>query len=85
MKTTVIIENLKCDDCKNSVVAALKKFKGITNVDIDITKGSLSFDYRSHNAMEGLRYHLLQIGFPITKDKRVITNIDSNSDYVLYQ
>ena len=85
MRTTVIIENLKCNDSKSSVVAALKKFKGITNYNIDITTGSISLEYRSHNAMEGLRFYLSQIGHPITEDLSLIKNRDSDSDYLPYQ
>ncbi|WP_397446214.1 heavy-metal-associated domain-containing protein [Polaribacter sp. R77954] len=85
MRTTVIIENLRCDDCKNTVATAIKKFKGISNFNIDITTGSLSFDYRSHNAMEGLRFYLSKIGFPITEDISLIKNRDADPDYYPFQ
>lgn len=81
MRTSVIIENLKCDDCKNSVVAAIKKFKGITNYNIDITTGSLSLNYSSHNAIEGLRLYLLKIGHPITEDVSLIKSRNSEMLY----
>jgi copper chaperone len=81
MRTTVIIENLRCDDCRKTVAKALKEFKGISNFDIDITSGSLSFDYRSHNAMEGLRFHLSKIGHPITEDISLIKNRNSDMLY----
>ena len=85
MTTTVIIENLKCVDCKNTVAAAITKFKGISNFNIDISTGSLSFEYRSHNAMEGLRFHLSKIGFPITEDIRLIKNRDTDPDYFPFE
>lgn len=72
MKTTVIIENLRCDDCKKTVATAIEKFKGISNYKINIKTGSLSLDYRSHNAMEGLRFYLEKIGHPITEDINLI-------------
>jgi copper chaperone CopZ len=85
MKTTVIIKNLRCDDCKKTVVAALKKFKGISNFHIDITSGSLSLSYRSHNAMEGLRFHLSKIGHPITEDRSLIKNREPDPDYFPFE
>jgi len=85
MTTTVIIKNLRCDDCKKTVVAAIEKFKGITNFDIDITTGSLSLEYRSHNAMEGLRFYLSQIGHPITEDISLIKNRKNDRDYIPYE
>ena len=72
MRTTVIINSLKCDDCKNKVVAAINEVDGFSNIIIDIATGSLSLDFRSHNAFEGLRLHLSEIGHPITKDPNVI-------------
>lgn len=79
MKTTVIIQNLKCDDCKQKVITAVNKFSRISILDIDITIGSISFDYKSHNAIEGLRYYLSTIGFPITEDPDIIKkDLDQN-------
>lgn len=72
MRTTVIIQNLRCNDCRHKVVTAIAKFKSISNVVTDITIGSLSFDYSSHNAIEGLRIHLSEIGHPITEDPSII-------------
>lgn len=72
MRTTVIIQNLSCDDCKQTLVTALENINGITNYKIDVSKNSLTFDYSSHNAMEGLRYYLSKIGYPITKDPRIL-------------
>lgn len=81
MRTTVVIDKLRCNNCKNTVIAALKKFKGISNFDIDISTGTLSFDFTSHNAMEGLRFHLSQIGHPITEDVSLIKNRASDMLY----
>ncbi|WP_439131702.1 heavy-metal-associated domain-containing protein [Polaribacter sp.] len=81
MRTTVIIENLRCDDCKKTVATAVERFKGISNFTIDIATGSLSFDYRSHNAMEGLRFYLSKIGYPITEDTSLIKNKNVDADY----
>ncbi len=55
MRTTVTIRNLKCDSCKNALKIKLSKIKGISNVDISVSKSSVSFDYMTHNVMEGLR------------------------------
>ncbi|PWG06023.1 heavy-metal-associated domain-containing protein [Polaribacter aquimarinus] len=72
METTVIIKNLRCNTCKDKVIAALDKFNTISNIEIDITKGSLNFNCISHNAMEGIRIYLKKIGYPITEDSTVI-------------
>ena len=68
MRTTVVIANLTCEHCKNTVEAQLKKVVGISNISINIKKSKVSFDYKTHNTLEGLRMDLEAIGFPITKD-----------------
>lgn len=73
MRITVIINNLKHDDCRNTIASALKNFIGITNFEIDVDSRSLTFDCVSHNTMEGLRFYLAKIGYPIIKEMNVIS------------
>jgi copper chaperone CopZ len=80
MKTTVTIQNLKCDGCKNTIQVRLSKIKGISNVDINVPKSTVSFDYLTHNVMEGLRAELSDMGYPITGDPNTI--ISKTKSYV---
>jgi len=72
MVATVVIENLECEVCKNFVIKEAYKLKGILNVVIDLDTKHLHFYYKTHNAMEGFRMRLAEIGYPITKDPSVI-------------
>ncbi len=49
--------------------------EGISNMFIDVHSGSVSFDYDSHNAMEGLRMELAEMGYPITSDPNTLPGI----------
>ena len=68
MKTTVIIQNLSCDSCKNALEIKLSHMEGVSKVDINVAKKSLTFDYTTHNVIEGLRSELRDMGYPITED-----------------
>ena len=72
MRTTVIIQNLKCAGCKNSIDRKLSKIIGISNLSIDVSTRSISFEYTTDNAMEGLRGQLDIMGYPITGDPNTI-------------
>jgi hypothetical protein len=72
MRTTVVIGNLKCEECRSTVLDTLAEFRGVTNIVTDIISGHLTFDYSSHNVMEGLRLQLAKVGHPITGDSNVI-------------
>jgi copper chaperone CopZ len=46
MKTEkIIIQNLKCDGCANTVINSLKNQIGIQNIDVSIEKSMVSIDY----------------------------------------
>ncbi len=39
---------------------------------MDITRRRVSFDYKTHNVLEGLRMNVKEVEFPITKDPNSI-------------
>lgn len=74
MRTTVIIQNLKCNGCKNAVTKRMGQIDGISLIDIDVETSEVTFDYTTHNAMEGLRDTLIDLGYPITGDPNTIVS-----------
>lgn len=78
MTTTVTIQNLKSNHCKNMVIHKMLYVEGITNVKIDLESAEVSFDYTTHNVLEGLRQKLSDLGYPITPDPNTITNKESH-------
>lgn len=80
MRTTVSIQNLKCDGCKNVISKKLQILAGISDCTIDVASSTISFNYSTHNAMEGLRMELATMGYPITGDPNTI--VDKAKSYV---
>ncbi|WP_298553810.1 heavy-metal-associated domain-containing protein [uncultured Algibacter sp.] len=76
MYATVNIDAIGCSNCRDFVLSKLLIVAGISNIEIDVETKILSFSYKSHNAMEGLRLYLQEIGYPITKDSSLIINKD---------
>ena len=74
MRTTVHIQNMKCEGCKNALEIKLDKVNGISNVEVNIADSSVAFDYTTHNVIEGLRAELRDMGYPITGDPNSIVN-----------
>tara|TARA_R110002050_G_scaffold179741_3_gene313229 strand:+ start:1099 stop:1377 length:279 start_codon:yes stop_codon:yes gene_type:complete len=74
MRTTVTIQNLKCDGCKNTIQIKLSKIKGVSNIDVNVSKSSVTFDYTTHNVLEGLRAELRDMGYPITGDPNSVVS-----------
>lgn len=74
MRTTVTIQNLKCEGCKNALQIKLNKVDGISRVDVNVSESSVTFDYTTHNVIEGLRAELKDMGYPITGDPNTIVS-----------
>jgi hypothetical protein len=56
------------------------KVTGISNITINVSNSEVSFDYTTHNALEGLRITLSELGYPITGDPNTI--VDKAKSYV---
>jgi len=78
MRTTVVIDVLQCQDCKRVVVSLLENAAGISNINVDVETKTVSFDYTTHNAMEGLRIRLAEAHFPISEDPSIIKRPEEN-------
>lgn len=68
------IQNLKCEGCKNALQIKLNKVDGISRVDVNVSESSVTFDYTTHNVIEGLRAELKDMGYPITGDPNTIVS-----------
>lgn len=68
MKTTVIIQNLKCGGCAHSITTKLKALKTISKVEVDAETSSVTVEYRSREDMQLVKAELLSLGYPVEGD-----------------
>ena len=66
MKTeTIIIENLKCHGCANTIRKGLSRIEEVGNVDIDIEGSSVKIEYEGENNMRKVFIEKLRkLGYP---------------------
>ncbi len=64
MRAFIIIQNLKCNDCVNSITKKLTEIENITNVEIDIEDSKVYFDYNQEEALHAVQLKLKEIGYP---------------------
>ena len=43
MKTAILVQNLKCGGCAHTISTKLSEIKNISNLNIDIDEGKISF------------------------------------------
>jgi copper chaperone CopZ len=64
MKTTIIIQNLKCNGCGNTITNNLKTIETVENIEINVEESAVSFDYSSEVALEEVKIKLKKLGYP---------------------
>ena len=63
MRETILLQDLKTDSFSSTILKKAQSLTGITNVNLDTKSNKLSFDYATHNAYEGLRILLKDLGY----------------------
>jgi copper chaperone CopZ len=64
MKATVIIQNLKCDGCINSIQKKLSALHGIDSVSVNLEESKVSFDYENELNLLDAKETLKIMGYP---------------------
>ncbi len=69
MKSTLVIQNLKCGGCANTITTKISALENITDVEVDVEASSVSFVFQNGNDLETVKDKLAQLGYPIEGDK----------------
>ncbi|WMI65716.1 heavy-metal-associated domain-containing protein [Aestuariibaculum sp. YM273] len=68
MQTTIIIQNLKCGGCAKTITNNLNSIDGISNLDVDVNKSSVSFDCNDEVEVVKVKTKLKALGYPSIED-----------------
>ena len=63
--TTIKINGMKCGHCVSSVTKAMEDIKGISNVNVNLEEGEVTFDQANPIAKETIQETILGIGFEV--------------------
>jgi copper chaperone CopZ len=69
MKTTLIIQNLKCGGCAHTITSKVSAIKKITEVQVDVEMSSVSFVYETDQDLNSAKEKLTTLGYPIEGNK----------------
>lgn len=64
MQDSIIVENIKCGGCANSIKTELSKLVDITNIDVDIENGTIKYEHSEAFEKEILVSKLSKMGYP---------------------
>jgi copper chaperone CopZ len=64
MKTTIKIQNLKCNGCGNTITNNLKDIPTIQDIQIGVEDSTVSFEYENETALDDAKQTLKRLGYP---------------------
>lgn len=73
MKTTVQIQNLKCNGCASTINNKLSGLKDINEVSVDVENDSVSFEYKTKENLETVKKELHKLGYPLVGEDNKLT------------
>ncbi len=69
MKTTVEIQNLKCNGCASTINNKLSGLDNIKGVSVDVENHSVSFEYDKEETFEIAKKELHKLGYPLVGEE----------------
>ncbi len=78
MKTTVQIQNLKCNGCATTIKNKLSELDNINDVTVDVENDAVTFSYDNEDTLETARKQLHKLGYPLVgEDNKLPTKAKS--------
>ena len=72
MKTTLIIQNLKCGGCANTVITRLSELENINDVEVNNEENSVTFSFSSEEDIEQAMSLLSKLGYPVVGEENTL-------------
>lgn len=64
MKTTIKVQNLKCEGCANTISKKLHNIESVSNVEVDVEKSLVEISYENEGIIETIKSTLNSLGYP---------------------
>lgn len=78
MEASIIVQNLKCGGCANTISKKVSALKGISQVFVDTDSSKVTFECASSEDVETVKSTLKSIGYPsIDQDNNLTTKMKS--------
>lgn len=72
MKTSIIVQNLKCGGCANTITTKLSEIENISDIVINVDESKISFTYINESDALLVKEKLSKIGYPSIEDDNTL-------------
>lgn len=62
--TTILVQNLKCGGCANTITKAVQSIDGVTEVVVNKDTSEVSFNSNSEDLIDKVKTKLAHLGYP---------------------
>lgn len=73
MKTKLIIQNLKCGGCANTVTTRLSQLDNISEIEVNNDDSSVAFAYKEDSNLEEVIHLLSKLGYPVDGEDNTLS------------
>lgn len=78
MKTSIIVQNLKCGGCASTITSRISDIKNISDIHIDVDESSVSFSFINDTEAIAVKDKLRALGYPsIDDDNNLVSKAKS--------
>lgn len=74
MKTSIIVQNLKCGGCAHTITTKLATLENVSEVQVAVDESEISFNYINESDVERVTEKLKDLGYPSVEDKNSLTS-----------
>jgi copper chaperone CopZ len=68
MKTTFIIQNLKCNSCAHTIKTKLSEVDGVNHIEVVVESSKVTLDYIDSESLTSAKLRLKSLGYPEADD-----------------
>lgn len=68
MKTSVIVQNLKCGGCGKTILSKLSEIQNISNINVDVDNSTITFLSKGVEDTLEVKHKLKALGYPSIED-----------------
>lgn len=72
MRTKVLIQNLKCGGCANTIYSKLEQIDGITEILVSNDDDSVEFSYSDEKLLNSVEDTLSNLGYPVAGETNTL-------------
>ncbi len=74
MKSSIIVQNLKCNGCANTITNSLSSLPNISEIEVDVEESKISFNTINDEDALMVKEKLKNLGYPSIDDVNSFTS-----------